>query len=402
MCDTFAVVEPTGVLFAKNSDRTPGEVQLVEWHPARPAGAVVHTQYLTIDDAPTHAVLLSRPAWLWGGEHGVNEHGLAVGNERVWSRRPLDGPPALIGMDLVRLTLERARTADEGLEVLTTLLGRHGQGGSCEEHRDDPYDSSFLVVDGRGGWVVETSGREWVAAPVGAGAAISNRYTLGDAWTRSAPGIVAGFDVETWHDPAVDTRLADHRLAATRACVADRPGPAAAVAVLRDHGAGPWGAPGAGRGEPVPPPAELGDDLSGITVCMHLAGFQATTASLVALLPADPAEGPPRVWVCPGQPCVGLYVPGLVAAHAAPLVDPTLWARVAALRDRVDDDHEALAGVRAVLDPVEDELWAEATTLDTGDLDAWAGFVGRARRRLDDVLDTLGVPSCEPPGRAAT
>lgn len=400
MCDTFAVVDADGALFAKNSDRTPSEVQLVEWHPARPAGARLRTQYLTLDDAPAHALVLSRPAWLWGGEHGVNEHGLAVGNERLWVRRPLDGPPALIGMDLVRLTLERARTADEGLEVLTALVSRYGQGGSCEEHHDDPYDSSFLVVDAGGGWIVETSGKEWVAAPVGDGAAISNRYTVGDTWTRSAPGVPAGFDVEAWHDPAVDTRLADHRLMATRSCVAERPGPAAAVAALRDHGGPRWGEPGARRVDPVPPPAELGDDLSGITVCMHLAGFQATTASLVARLPVD--GGPPRVWICPGQPCVGVYLPGLVAAGAAPLVDAALWKRFAALRDRLDGDHGELAPVRAVLDPLEDELWAEAAALPVDDLGAWAAFVGRARRRLDERLDTLGVPSCAPPGTTAT
>ena len=85
MCDTFARTGPAGTLFAKNSDRPRNEAQVVRWHPPRPAGASLHTQYLTIDDAPTHGVMLSQPTWLWGAEHGVNEHGVAIGNERVWA-----------------------------------------------------------------------------------------------------------------------------------------------------------------------------------------------------------------------------------------------------------------------------------------------------------------------------
>ena len=61
--------------------------------------------YIEIDQAPkTEAVILSRPAWLWGAEMGSNEHGVCIGNEAVWDR--LNGPDdlteRLLGMDLVR------------------------------------------------------------------------------------------------------------------------------------------------------------------------------------------------------------------------------------------------------------------------------------------------------------
>ena len=52
MCDTFARTGPAGTLFAKNSDRPRDEAQVVRWYPPRPADASLHTQYLTIDDAP--------------------------------------------------------------------------------------------------------------------------------------------------------------------------------------------------------------------------------------------------------------------------------------------------------------------------------------------------------------
>ena len=123
MCDTLCVPTTGGMLFAKNSDRPPNEAQVVEWHGARPAGASLRTQYLTLPDDGAAALLGSRPTWLWGLEHGVNEHGVAAGNERIWTvDDPRAMPPALIGMDLVRLALERSRTADDALAVLTTLL----------------------------------------------------------------------------------------------------------------------------------------------------------------------------------------------------------------------------------------------------------------------------------------
>ena len=33
---------------------------------------------------------------------GANDAGVVIGNEAVWTVEPEDGPPALLGMDLVR------------------------------------------------------------------------------------------------------------------------------------------------------------------------------------------------------------------------------------------------------------------------------------------------------------
>ncbi|RLV62078.1 hypothetical protein DV515_00019700, partial [Chloebia gouldiae] len=60
--------------------------------------------YLEIEQAErTHAVVLSRPAWLWGAEMGANDCGVCVGNEGVWTREPVGEAEALLGMDLPRV-----------------------------------------------------------------------------------------------------------------------------------------------------------------------------------------------------------------------------------------------------------------------------------------------------------
>jgi dipeptidase len=134
MCDSFIVAPARSssgaMLFAKNSDRERNEAQALEFHPAaaHAPGAALKCTYITIPQAAhTHAVILSRPCWMWGAEMGANEHGVVIGNEAMHA---VTGPPeaeALTGMDLLRLALERASSAKAAVDVITTLLERHGQ-----------------------------------------------------------------------------------------------------------------------------------------------------------------------------------------------------------------------------------------------------------------------------------
>src|SRR3954453_17652503 len=117
MCDCLVALHPAtadhSTLFAKNSDRPPTEVQVVERFAPR-SEASTHTTYLHIEGAKhdTFAFVGARPRWMWGVEHGVNVAGVAAGNATIYTTLdPRDAPKGLTGMDLVRLALERAVSA---------------------------------------------------------------------------------------------------------------------------------------------------------------------------------------------------------------------------------------------------------------------------------------------------
>jgi len=102
---------------------------------------------------------------MWGAEMGANEHGVVIGNEAVWTTEPY-AETGLLGMDLVRLGLERGATASDALQVIVDLMDEYGQGGNCAEHIAMNYHNSYLIADETEAWVLETAGRYWVAEKI--------------------------------------------------------------------------------------------------------------------------------------------------------------------------------------------------------------------------------------------
>ena len=197
-CDTFVGFPPTTpegvVIFGKNSDRPAGEGQSITRYPAQqyPEPCKLCCTYIDIPQAPsTFAVLLSQIDWMWGAEMGANECGVVIGNEAVWTKVQEGSEKRLLGMDLVRLGLERGSTAAEAKDVITTLLQDHGQGGPCAEN--DPsftYHNSFLIADFKEAWVLETAGRHWVAQMTTKGSRnISNGLTIRDDFHSCSNGL---------------------------------------------------------------------------------------------------------------------------------------------------------------------------------------------------------------------
>jgi dipeptidase len=285
----------------------------------------------------------------------VNEHRVAIGNETVFAKEAL-GSRGLIGMDLVRLGLERSRSAEEALEVITQLIERHGQGGSGHAHVDWPYHNAFLIADPSSAWILETSDRHWAARRVHELGNVSNGLALDTGWERGSADLTDFAVARGWwprnggrvdfarayaDDAGVPPNLCGERRMRAAALLAAGRGaltPGTMRAILRDHyDGGPIH-----RRRPV-------DDPQFFSLCMHADPLDNTTAAIVAALPADPGVVTP-VWVCLGSPCTGAFVPCYLEGDVPAIlvtggaeVKGGPWWRMRELLSLVERDFERFA-----------------------------------------------------------
>ena len=195
-CDTLVINKSCSVygqnILAKNSDRPTGEPQPLCFYEGKeyPKGALLRTTYLDIPQVrKTYTVVGSRPYWIWGFEMGYNEKGLMIGNEAEWSRMEEETEDGMLGMDLLRLGLERAATAREAIGVITTLLKQYGQKAGASKLKTRYYENSFILADKDECWVLETAGREWVAREVKDKAGVSNCYSIGKEFDMASENL---------------------------------------------------------------------------------------------------------------------------------------------------------------------------------------------------------------------
>ena len=292
MCDTFVIVKSGRVLFGKNSDRDPNEAQVLSWVPAcdhEPGSELTCTWRSIPQVEHTHAVFLSRPFWMWGAEMGTNEHGVVIGNEAIFTKetKPADG---LLGMDLVRLGLERGASAAQSADVICELIETFGQGGRCSY--DNPglsYHNSFLIADHREAWVIEAAGKRIGRKRIDEGVyAISNDVTLPEL--RSARD-----RIRPWVAKAGRRRERVRCLAADVNSVDD------AIAVLRDHGSK----------DALPRYSRHAGAMN--APCMHAGGWlvgSQTTGSMVSELQPT---GTTHWATGTSAPCLGVFRPVSVA-----------------------------------------------------------------------------------------
>lgn len=320
MCDTLVALGNAtadgSVILAKNSDRSPNEAQVPVYVPrTRHNEATVKCTHIEIPQmAETFAVLLSKPFWMWGCEMGVNEFGVAIGNEAVFTKEP-HAKTGLLGMDLIRLALERAETARRALDVIVELMGTYGQGGGCDPFdKKLTYHNSFLIADPGEAWVLETAGKYWAVRQVKDTYSISNGITIDSNWDLASPGLVEHAVEQGWCKRTADfgfarcysdflyTRFSECRLRQSitanylrgdrgKITVADM------MRYLRDHGS-------AGQ-HPAWNPSQ-----GKVSVCAHAADpvvrRSQSTASLVAHLRADM----PTYWMTgTSAPCTGVFKP---------------------------------------------------------------------------------------------
>jgi dipeptidase len=363
-CDTLVATATAtadrSVIFAKNSDRLPDECQYLRAYPSRDweRGAAVRCQYVTLPQVRhTHRVLGSQPFWLWGFEHGVNERGVAIGNEAIWTTAPRQRV-GLLGMDLIRLGLERGGTAREALDVMTALLELHGQGGS-PRHNDPKaacYDSSFILADSDEAWVLETSGRDWAARRIRGAYSISNVPCLGGDFDRASRALQARKGLDFARDlgdytahPQTSGRTRCQRSRQLLEERTGRIGVADLMTMLRDHGgAADAQAPG----------------TFGPTLCAH-PGTGQTAASMVVHLHRDGLTA----WCSLVTPCISVFlpffvdasVPEVLARGAATFAPASPWWRIKRLLDRAAASWgESFPRLRAHWREWQQELLAEA------------------------------------------
>jgi secernin len=322
MCDTvIATPEVTAdgvMLFGKNSDRDPNEAHQILYAPAldHGPGESVSCTYISVPQvAHTHAVLLSKPFWIWGAEMGVNEHGVTIGNEAIFSKIPAPREKALLGMDLLRLGLERASTAEEAVDIMTSLLETHGQGGACGFQHEAYYHNSFLLADPSQAWVLEMVGRRWAARRVSGVYTISNALTIGSTFDKASPDLVdhalekgwcknrEDFDFSRCYSDFLYTTFSDARKRCGRTAMLldNARGEITGemlMSILRDHGV-------EGNNAWRPDQGVLGAE-----VCMHASfgpvRFSQTTGSMVSHLHPD---HPTHFLTGTAAPCTSIFKP---------------------------------------------------------------------------------------------
>ncbi len=386
-------------IFAKNSDRPAQECHpLLQLAAAdHQAGSRLRCQYVEIEQvAHTNAFIGASPYWLWGLEHGLNEYGVAIGNHTIFTKDPV-ADTGLLGMDLVRLGLERAVSARGALQVIIDLIERYGQGGSGAADTHWPYHNSFLIADASEALLLEASAKHWALRELPNGGSASNHTTIGSDWDRLSDGCIAHAREMGWFDGADEDFdfAAAYRDYDTIPPVISSGRYAATCAALGRNGSG--GSTGLGvedfkrlmrdhyDGGEVYLPGPAPDDEKYFSVCMHADPVGTTTASMVVELHGDPGR-PLIYWAALGNPCVGPYLPvfadaelpaALCKGSAEP--DPaSAWWSFKELLDAVSEDF-------AVHGPVVRAFWRDfeaGLSSDLEDLLAAGGLGTTARARF--------------------
>jgi secernin len=366
-------------VFGHNSHRPAGECQRLVRVPGREfaLGEVVATRHVKLPQVrQTFTVLASQPGDGWGYQHGLNEHQVAIGCS-AWSSRLTGSQPGLAGTELVRLLLERCRSARQAVALLTDLVVRYGQGSGTPT--DPESDHLFLLADPSEAFVVEAAGNSWALQQIHEARAAGAVGVIRQDWDRIAPGLADRLAALGWWEcdgSKLDFVGSLSAEPAGRASALRRWGRATFLLeqqsgridvpflrrLLADHYDGTRYA------------ADPARDLSGpVPLCRHALTSTglATGASLVAELVAGPSAVPVG-WCAFGPPCVSAFFPifldgELPAAFGRQGIDNEVWRASQRLREFVGGNPErwqavrdTVASLQARFDHDAEEFTAEA------------------------------------------
>lgn len=408
MCDTFlalpSVTRDKTTILSKNSDREPAEAQAIQHIPGQHHSEdSTRCTFIEIEQVrETYSCILSKPFQMWGAEMGVNQWGVAIGNEAVFTKvkhpKRNDG---LTGMDLLRLALERSRNAEEALNIIIALLEQYGQ-DACGGYRNSDffYHNSFIIADPHSGWILETAGKEWAARQVKDIGSISNRLSISaaDRYSTNAQSFAklqgwwngrSTFDFSEAYSDRLYTWLGRgaRRQACTQEACEAQSGQLTshdAMHILQTHN----------LDDPhfTPKKANTG------SVCMHRTSIlnpSDTTGSMVAELRTN---GIHTIWLTgTPHPCLSIYVPYFTGTQTLQHVKPpgaepdqSLWWKAKELHRWINKYYPARRALiqeqrtalqQDIVDAEEDLLKNEPT------LQQLENFSNQCLQRTEAVLD---------------
>jgi secernin len=371
MCDTFAalasVTASGSVLFAKSADCEVNEANALVRIPHQkhvPGEAVRITHLVIPQAAETYEMILTKAFWTYGCEIGINEYGLAMGEEAVFTTQMAEEKDGIIGPDLMRIGLERARTCQEAIQVMTRLLEQYGQGGSAELKGNSHFDSSYLMADASEAYILETAGRKWAVRRIEDVGSISNMLSIGADWNNCSAA-QAGLDwAQTYGLPEVPRTLGSPtRQQTTFASLAEARGritPKTMFNIMRHHGHGY---------HPATAPVHA-------NICIHAGPQKDRWWQADGVMVTDVGEHGVMSWVTgTSGNCVSIFKPvfmGIDLPNLGPLptehFDPrSLWWKHELLHRRAMADFDSFVPeIRADFDRLEDEFLAEAPVVMKG------------------------------------
>ncbi|PAB59596.1 C69 family dipeptidase [Anaeromicrobium sediminis] len=203
-CTTFlaqgkALASGQGTMIMKNRDQ--GANALCEISVKEPAtygnGAIYRAAYIDIPQAEkTYKVVANRTAGRWGYGMGINEHQVIVADNDAPSRDILDFKAGLHDNDVVRLLLERAKTAREAVDILGKIVEKYGQAWN---------GIMFEIGDPNELWVVEVTGHRWVAKKYNDTiSARSNQYQIEDDYDLCSADLISFAIEQGWVDEGTE------------------------------------------------------------------------------------------------------------------------------------------------------------------------------------------------------
>ena len=378
-CDTMVALgnstKSGNILFAKNSDRPVTEAQPLVVFPAADYTVqdMVQCTYLQIPQVThTNRVIGSKPYWIWGFEHGMNEHKVVIGNEAVWAREAEETQNGLLGMDLLRLGLERGNTAYEALHIITSLLEEYGQGGNAAVGAEHRYHNAFLIADPNEAWILDTCNRRWVARRVKDVAGISNCYSTETQWDEDSGDIKEYAYAQGWISRGVPFnfakaysamglkhRAAHPRFARLNKLLRQNQGNITLDTlrtIQRDHF----------EGECIAPRWSPADGLH-VSICMHAMLDSASKTAAAAQVEITKDETP-IWWNAFAVPCMSVYAPYTINAslpaclsNAGPTyTKQSAWWQFERLQYAIEQDYPRyMAQWRPIADELEHALWIQ-------------------------------------------